>query len=51
MYSDERPQLADGRDYVLWQYTCKGRLKGVKGEVDKSRVMAGHSLEELYYVR
>lgn len=51
MYSDEQPELADGRDYVIWQYTCKGRLSGVKGEVDKSRLMSGHTLKELYYVR
>ena len=45
MYSDEQPELADGRDYVIWQYTCKGRLSGVKGEVDKSRLMSGHTLK------
>ncbi len=50
MYSDEQPQLADGRDYILWQYTCKGRVAGVKGEVDKSRVMEGHSISELLFV-
>ncbi|MCR4957277.1 MAG: glycosyl hydrolase family 25 [Prevotella sp.] len=51
MYSDEQPKLADGRDYIIWQYTCRGRLAGVKGEVDKSRIMGEHSLRELYYVR
>jgi lysozyme len=51
MYSDEQPQLADGRDYIIWQYTCKGRLSGVKGDVDKSRIMGNHTLKEIYYVR
>lgn len=51
MYSDEQPELADGRDYIIWQYTCKGRLAGVKGEVDKSRIVNHHSLEEIYYAR
>ena len=51
MYSDEQPQLEDGRDYIIWQYTCKGRLAGIKGEVDKSRIVGGHSLTELYFVR
>ena len=51
MYSDEQPQLADGRDYIIWQYTCKGRLAGVKGEVDKSRIMGNHSLREILFVR
>ena len=51
MYSDEQPELADGRDYIIWQYTCKGRLSGVKGDVDKSRIMGNHTLKEIYYVR
>jgi lysozyme len=51
MYADDPPVLADNRDYTIWQYTCKGRLSGVKGEVDKSRIMGNHSLREIYYVR
>lgn len=51
MYSDEKPELADGRDYIIWQYTCRGRLSGVNGDVDKSRLMAGHSLSEIKFVR
>ncbi|MBQ9357304.1 MAG: glycosyl hydrolase family 25 [Prevotella sp.] len=51
MYSDEQPQLADGRDYVIWQYTCRGRLRGVHGDVDKSRIMSGHTLNEIKFAR
>lgn len=51
MYSDDQPELADGRDYVIWQYTCKGRLPGVNGEVDKSRFMNGHTLNEIKFIR
>ena len=50
-YADEQPVLNDGRDYIIWQYTCKGRLSGVKGEVDKSRIMGDHTLSELRYQR
>lgn len=49
MYADEQPVLADGRDYTLWQYTCKGRIQGISGAVDKSRVMNDHSLREIFY--
>lgn len=51
MYADEQPVLADGRDYTLWQYTCKGRLTGVAGEVDKSRFTGEHCLREIRYQR
>ncbi len=49
MYSDEVPVLADERDFIIWQYTAKGRINGVRGYVDKSRLMGRHSLRELRY--
>ena len=51
MYSDEKPQLADGRDYTIWQYTSKGRIVGVTTDVDKSRFMGKHTLREIRYKR
>ena len=51
MYSDEKPLLADGRDYTIWQYTSHGRIVGVTTEVDKSRFMGKHSLREIRYKR
>ena len=50
-YADEQPVLDDGRDYLIWQYTCKGRLNGVSGEVDKSRFVGDHSLREIRFQR
>ncbi|MBQ9645060.1 MAG: glycosyl hydrolase family 25 [Prevotella sp.] len=49
MYADEKPVLNDGRDYILWQYTAKGRIVGISGYVDKSMVMGKHSLSELRF--
>ena len=49
MYTDEEPELADGRDYTLWQYTAKGRIVGINGYVDKSRFMGRHGLREIRY--
>ena len=51
MYTDEEPVLADDRDICLWQYTSRGSINGVRGNVDKSRFMGQHSLRELRYVR
>ena len=49
MYSEEQPVLADGRDYSIWQYTCKGRIVGVRTDVDKSRFMGRHGLREIRF--
>ena len=49
MYTNEEPELADGRDYTLWQYTAKGRIVGINGYVDKSRFMGRHGLREIRY--
>ncbi len=49
MYTDEEPVLADGRDYLMWQYSAKGRIVGIKGYVDKSRFMGDHTLREIRY--
>ena len=49
MYSDNQPILADGRDYTAWQYTAKGRINGINGYVDKSRLMGKHTLRELRF--
>ena len=50
MYADDPPVLADNRDYTIWQYTCKGRILGVSGMVDKSCLMGGHTLQDLKFI-
>lgn len=49
MYTDEEPELADGRDITMWQYTSHGRITGVRGNVDKSRFMGNHELKEIKF--
>ena len=48
-YTEPEPVLSDGRDYILWQYTGKGRLNGFNTYVDKSRLMGRHSLREIRF--
>lgn len=48
-YSAREPVLEDGKDYLLWQYTGKGHINGIRGYVDKSRFMGRHGLRELRY--
>lgn len=50
-YTKSEPVLCDDRDYMIWQYTGKGHIDGVKGYVDKSRLMGRHSLREIRYKR
>ena len=50
-YSSNEPVLSDGHEYLLWQYTGKGHIDGIRGFVDKSRFMGRHGLRELRYRR
>ncbi len=48
-YSSREPELEDGRDYMIWQYTGKGHIDGINGYVDKSRFMGRHGLREIRF--
>ena len=49
MYQPEEPVLEDRRDITMWQYTSKGRIKGISGYVDKSRFMGNHGLRDIRF--
>ena len=36
-------------DYIMWQYTAKGRINGINTYVDKSRFMGRHSMREIRF--
>ena len=46
-YKFEQPQLSDDKDYVMWQFTSKGRVNGIRGSVDRSMLIDNHSLSEI----
>ncbi len=50
-YTDYEPELIDGRGITIWQYSAQGHLRGVSGNVDKSRLMGDHCLREIRYRR
>lgn len=50
-YSNIEPALDYGDDYLIWQYTSKGSISGIRGNVDKNCFMNGHSLNEIIYRR
>ncbi|MBP3227313.1 MAG: glycosyl hydrolase family 25 [Bacteroidaceae bacterium] len=45
--SSQQPSLCDGKDFIMWQYSDKGRISGIKGDVDRSRILGDFSLHEL----
>jgi len=49
-YTEREPVLADGRDFLIWQYTGKGRINGINTYVDKSRFMGRHSMREIRFI-
>jgi len=34
------PKVPKDSDYVIWQYTCRGKVNGIKGRVDKNMCMS-----------
>ena len=46
-YVGDEPELDYGGDYLIWQYTGKGSMRGIKGHVDRSRFRGGHGLGEI----
>lgn len=48
-YSPIQPELPAGQDYMMWQYSDKGRVMGIRGDVDLNRFVLGHTLEDIKY--
>ena len=48
-YTDDEPILTNGDDYVMWQFTSHGTIRGIRGSVDQSRMHGRHSLSEILY--
>ena len=46
-YTEDEPELNDGTKYVIWQYTERGRVHGIKGNVDLSRFGNGYSVHDI----
>lgn len=48
-YTFEEPVLQGNDDFLLWQYTGHGSARGVRGHIDISRFVRGHTIKEIYY--
>lgn len=48
-YAPEQPVLDGNDDYLIWQYSAKGKVKGIKGFVDLNKFVGGHNINEIKY--
>ncbi len=46
-YRTDSPTLDDGKDYIMWQYTATGSIPGIKGNVDRSKIMNNFTLSQV----
>ncbi len=48
-YSPIEPTLTGNSDYVMWQYSSTGSVRGIRGNVDMSRFVGGHTIRDIVY--
>ena len=48
-YRDDQPLLNDEHPYIIWQYTSHGEVPGIDGNVDQSRMMEGHTIDDIRF--
>lgn len=46
-YRTDSPTLNDGKNYIMWQYTASGSIPGIRGNVDRSKIMGNFSLNHV----
>lgn len=49
-YTDDEPVLSDGTPYVIWQFSERGRVPGINGNVDLNRFGPGYSLHDIFII-
>ncbi|MBP3213492.1 MAG: glycosyl hydrolase family 25 [Bacteroidaceae bacterium] len=48
-YSFIEPELYGNFDYVMWQYSATGSVRGIRGNVDMSRFVGRHTIRDIAY--
>ena len=48
-YTIDEPLLNGNDDFVMWQYSQTGRVRGIRGNVDQSRFVGRHTLREIQF--
>lgn len=50
-YSEEMPELEGNAKLALWQYSASGRVKGIRGAVDRSCFIDNYTLRDILIKR
>lgn len=50
-YQEEMPKMKDDLRFIMWQFTSSGSIRGIKGRVDRSRLINPHNLSDIEYRR
>jgi len=48
-YAADQPVLNNADDYLIWQYSAKGKIKGIKGYVDLNKFVGRHVINEIRF--
>jgi lysozyme len=48
-YSYIEPDLYGDFDYIMWQYSATGSVRGIRGNVDMSRFVGRHDIRDILY--
>ncbi len=48
-YDDERPRIVGPSVYMMWQYSERGKIKGINHDTDLIRFHPQHSLKDILY--
>lgn len=48
-YTFTPPTLERGDEYMMWQFTSQGTVRGIKGDVDRSKFMGRHTIHEIMF--
>ena len=46
-YAEEVPQLCDNAAFVMWQYSATSRVRGIRGNVDRSCFMDHYTVDDI----
>ena len=50
-YQNEMPKTKDELGFIMWQFTSSGSIRGIKGRVDRSRLIDPNDLRDIEYRR
>jgi len=48
-YSGGEPELFNNADYVIWQYSSQGTVRGIRGNVDLSMFVGRHGIRDILW--